>query len=287
MQIRKNGTVKVSRSLGGNITMVLFLALFGLFMVLPLIYTVLCAFKPMNELYLYPPRFFVRNPTWNNFYTMFKLISESRVPFERYLLNSLLTAGGGTVLYIVLSGMAAYPLAKFHFKGKFLIFNIVIWAMLFRTEVTAVPQYILISKLHLLNNYLAIILPALAGSMGVFLMRQFMISFIPDSLIEAARIDGAGEFTIFWRLVMPMVRPAWLTLAIFSFQGLWNITGTQFIYNEEMKMLPIALQQISTAGLARAGAASAISLFLMLPPIILFLICQSSVMETMSTSGIK
>lgn len=256
-------------------------------MVLPLVYTAINAFKPINELYLYPPRFFVRQPTTENFTVMFKLISSMRVPFERYLFNSILIAGVGTVLYVIVSALAAYPLAKHDFKVKGLIVNIVVWAMLFRTEVISIPQYIIISKAGLLNNYLSMILPALAGSMGVFLMRQFMVSFIPDSLIEAAKIDGAGEYRVFARIVMPMVKPAWLTLAIFSFQSMWNTTGVQYIYDEPMKVLPVALQQISTAGLSRAGAASAISLFLIIPPVILFLICQRSVMETMSTSGIK
>lgn len=287
MQIRARKKKKVSRSIGGNVAMFLFLLLFGLFMVLPLVYTAINAFKPINELYLYPPRFFVRQPTTENFTVMFKLISSMRVPFERYLFNSILIAGVGTVLYVIVSALAAYPLAKHDFKVKGLIVNIVVWAMLFRTEVISIPQYIIISKAGLLNNYLSMILPALAGSMGVFLMRQFMVSFIPDSLIEAAKIDGAGEYRVFARIVMPMVKPAWLTLAIFSFQSMWNTTGVQYIYDEPMKVLPVALQQISTAGLSRAGAASAISLFLIIPPVILFLICQRSVMETMSTSGIK
>lgn len=287
VKVHVSAKKKVNRSNGGNFTMLLILLVFGIFTVLPLVYTAVNAFKPINELYLYPPRFFVRRPTVDNFYVMFNLISSMRVPFERYLFNSILVSGIGTLFYVIISAMVAYPLAKHNFRGKILLVNIVIWAMLFRPEVTAIPQYIIISKMGLLNNYLAMILPALAGSMGVFLMRQFMVSFIPDSLIEASKIDGAGEFRIFGSIVMPMVKPAWLTLAIFSFQSLWNTTGVQYIYNEPMKTLPVALQQTSTEGLSRAGAAAAIALFLMIPPIILFLICQSSVMETMSTSGIK
>ncbi len=278
---------KISRSLGGNIAMMGFLLLCGLFMVLPILYTVISAFKPLTELFLYPPRFFVKNPTLDNFSAMSRLVANTRVPFERYLFNSVLVTCVGTVAGIILGALAAYPLAKHQFKGKTFLYNFVVWVMLFRPEVASVPQYIVISRLGLIDHYLSQLVPALAGSMSVFLMRQFMLTFVPDSLLEAARIDGAGEMRTFWTIVMPMTKPAWLTLALFTFQTLWNATGTQFIFTENMKSLPTALRQISSAGLSRAGAASAISLVLMIPPILLFLCTQSAVMETMSTSGIK
>lgn len=278
---------KVSRSLGGNVAMTSFLLLCGLFMVLPIVYTFVSAFKPMTELFLYPPRFFVKNPTLDNFSAMFRLVANTRVPFERYLFNSVLVTVAGTVAGIILGSLAAYPMAKHKFRGRIFLYNFVVWVMLFRPEVSSVPQYIVISELNLIDTYIAQILPALSGSMSVFLMRQFMISSVPDSLLEAARIDGAGELRTFWTIVMPMTKPAWLTLSLFTFQTLWNATGTQYIFTETMKSLPTALKQISSAGLARAGAASAISLVLMVPPIVLFLVTQSSVMETMSTSGIK
>lgn len=278
---------KISRSLGGNIAMMGFLLLCGLFMVLPILYTVISAFKPLTELFLYPPRFFVKNPTLDNFSAMSRLVANTRVPFERYLFNSVLVTCVGTVAGIILGALAAYPLAKHQFKGKTFLYNFVVWVMLFRPEVASVPQYIVISRLGLIDHYLSQLVPALAGSMSVFLMRQFMLTFVPDSLLEAARIDGAGEMRTFWTIVIPMTKPAWLTLALFTFQTLWNATGTQFIFTENMKSLPTALRQISSAGLSRAGAASAISLVLMIPPILLFLCTQSAVMETMSTSGIK
>lgn len=278
---------RMNRSRGGNIAMTSFLLLCGAFMVLPIVYTVISAFKPLTELFLYPPRFFVKNPTLDNFSSMTRLVANTRVPFERYLFNSLLVTGVGTLAGIILGALAAYPLAKHNFKGKLLLYNFVVWVMLFRPEVTSVPQYIVISRLHLIDTYIAQILPALSGSMSVFLMRQFMVTFVPDSLLEAARIDGAGEMRTFWTIVMPMTKPAWLTLALFTFETLWNATGVQYIFTETMKSLPTALKQIAAAGLSRAGAASAISLVLMIPPILLFLCTQSAVMETMSTSGIK
>lgn len=280
-------TNKVSRSVSGNIVVFLLLLFCGCFMVLPLYLTVVNAFKPLSELFVFPPRFYVVHPTTDNFADMLTLIQAMRVPFERYLFNSLFITGAGTVVYIFIASIAAYPLAKHEFSGKILFVNLVIWAMLFRPEVLAIPQYIIISKLNWLNTYLSVIVPALASSMGVFLMRQFMVAFIPTSLLEAAKIDGAGEWRILCKIVMPMVKPAWLTLALFTFQSLWNQTGSSFIYNEEMKVLPTALGQISSGGIGRAGVASAVALFLLIPPVILFVVSQKSVVETMSQSGIK
>ena len=280
-------TKKVNRSIGGNILVFLLLLICGAFMVLPLYLTVVNAFKPLSELFIFPPRFYVVNPTMDNFSDMMTLIQAMRVPFERYLFNSVFITVAGTVIYILLASVAAYPLAKHRFRGKTLFVNLVIWAMLFRPEVLAIPQYIIIANLNWLNSYLAVIVPALASSMGVFLMRQFMEAFIPNSLLEAAKIDGAGEWRILRSIVMPMVKPAWLTLAIFTFQSLWNQTGSTFIYNEEMKVLPTTLGQISSGGIARAGVSSAVALFLLIPPVVLFLFSQKSVIETMSHSGIK
>lgn len=279
-------TKRVSRSLGGNLVVWLFLFLFGVFTALPIIYSVINSFKPINELFLFPPRFFVMNPTLENYLSLFTMQLNSLVPFERYLFNSIFVAVITTVVYIIIASLAAYPLAKHRFTGKTLIMQIVIAAILFRPEVTAMPQYIIISKLHMIDTYWSLIFPALATSFGVFLMIQFM-STIPDEILESATIDGCSEYKAFWKIVMPMVKPAWMTLVIFTFQGIWNTTGVQFIYSENMKMLPTALSQISTAGIARAGIASAVTVVIMIPPIVIFLISQKSVMQTMAHSGLK
>ena len=142
------------------------------------------------------------------------------------------------------------------------------------------------ATLGMIDTYFAIILPYIATPMGLFLMRQFM-GQLPDSMIEAAKLDGASHIRICWQIVMPNVKPAWLTLLIFAFQGAWQITGYSFIYNEALKPIPTVMQQISAAGIARAGVAAAAVVITMLPPIIVFIFCQSSVMETMATSGLK
>ena len=277
---------RVSRSIGGNLTAFVFLVLIGCFMALPIVYAVLNAFKPLNELFLYPPRFFVYNPTWENFSGLFKLQESMLVPIERYTFNSIFVTVAATGGYVIVAALAAYPMAKHRFPCKALLTQFVVFAILFRPEVTGIPQYIIIAKLGMIDTYWAVILPAMATSFGVFLMRQFMEG-IPDEVLESARMDGAGEWFIFARIVMPMVKPAWLTLIIFTFQSIWNTTGVQYLYSENLKMLPVALQQISTAGIGRAGVASAVAVILMLPPVLIFIFSQNAVIETMAHSGLK
>lgn len=278
--------VILSRSKGGTFLIFLFLFLIGAFMVLPLVYVLVTAFKPLNEILAYPPKFFVRHPTLSNFRDLIEITQETWVPFERSLFNSMMLAILGTFIYIIIASLAAYPLAKNKSKWVYIYYQVVVLAILFRPEVTRTPLYIIISRLGLINTYWSLLLPVLAGSFGVFLMRQFMMT-IPDEMIEAARIDGASEFTIFWKLIMPAVKPAWMTLTIFTFKDLWNTGETQYIYEETLKTLTAVMQSISSAGIARAGAGAVVALIMMIPPVVVFIISQSSVMETMATSGIK
>ena len=277
---------KVSRSFGGNMVILVFLTMMGLFTALPILYTIINAFKPINELFIYPPRFFVYKATLDNFKNLIQIGSDMLVPFERYLFNSLFTTCFGTAAYILVASFAAYPLAKHEFPGKTLILQVIIWAILFRPEVASIPQYTLIANLRLVNTYGAIILPALAGSFGVFLLRQFILG-VPDEILESARIDGCGEIRSFYKIVLPSIKPALLTLMIFTFQSMWNSTGVQYIFSENLKMLPVALQQLSSAGLSRAGVSSAVAVFLLVPPVFMFILCQNSVIDTMAHSGLK
>ena len=277
---------RISRSAGGNFLVALFLLLLGAFMLLPIYYTVVNSLKPIHELFLFPPRLYVTSPTLDNFRGLIRIQGQAPVPFERYAFNSLFVTVAATGGFMLVASMAAYPLAKHRFPGKKVILQLVVFAILFRTEVTAVPQYILMVKTRLIDTYAALILPALATSFGVFLMTQFAEG-IPEEILESARIDGAKEIPLFFRMVPPMVRPAWLTLGIFTFTSVWSTTGTQFIYSEELKMLPAMLAQIGGAGLSRAGVSAAVSVLLMVPPVVMFLFCQRSVIETMAHSGLK
>lgn len=276
----------LSRSTGGTVAIFIFLAIMGSFMLLPLIYVIVTAFKPLSEILAYPPKFFVREPTLNNFIDLIEITQETWIPFERSLFNSLSLAVVGTIVYIFIASMAAYPLAKNKSKYVGFIYQVVVLAILFRPEVTRTPLYIIMSRMGLINTVWSLLLPVMAGSFGVFLMRQFMMT-VPNEMLEAARVDGAGEFTIFGKLVMPMVKPAWMTLAIFTFKDLWNTGESQYIYEESLKTLTAVMQSISSAGIARAGAGAAVALVMMIPPVVVFVISQSSVMETMATTGIK
>ncbi|MBQ8753237.1 MAG: carbohydrate ABC transporter permease, partial [Clostridia bacterium] len=228
---------RLSRSVGGTLLLLVFILAIGFVMALPLVYTVVTAFKPINELFLYPPRFFVQNPTGDNFIQMMSIVNNSWVPFSRYLFNSVFVSLVGTTAYIFIASMAAYPLAKHAFPGHKAFSSLLVWAILFRSEVTAIAVYIILAWLGMINTYWSLLLPTLAGSFGVFLMQQFMVSF-PNSVLEAARIDGAGEWRIFGSIVMPSVKPGWITLIIFTFQSFWNATATNYIYDEELRMLP-------------------------------------------------
>ena len=279
-------TKRVSRSAAGNVTVIIFLLIFGVFMILPLYYMVVSALKPTSELFYFPPKFYVIKPTLRNFLTLIKFQAQSDVPFERYLFNSVFVTVVSTVGYVLLASMAAYALSKHKFPLKNAITKSVVFAILFRPEVTSVPLYILMVKAHIIDNYWALILPAMSGSFGVFLLQQFLDN-VPNEMIEAARIDGASEFVIYRKLIMPMLKPAWMTVVIFTFISIWNTTAAQFIYSEDMKMLPAMLSSLSTAGITRAGVAAAVGVLMMFPSVVIFLLSQNSIVETMAHSGLK
>lgn len=275
------------RSVGGNIAVYLILTVVGIFFSLPLVYAIVTALKPIDELFLFPPKFFVRNPTMDNFSDLIELCANGRIPFTKYLFNSVFISVTFTLLQVLISSAAAYPLAKTDFPGKQIYFKIIVTALLFTTTVTQLPVYIILSKLNLIDTYWALILPPLGGTMGVFLMKQFMEQ-IPQGIIEAAHIDGCNEFQAFFKIIIPNVKPAWLTLIIFAFQSIWNTQSGTLIFREDLRPLPTMINQIVIGnGIARAGAGSAATVFLMLPPIILFIITQSGVMETMASAAIK
>lgn len=277
---------KLNRSFAGNALLFVVMGIFGALMAIPLVMIVNNALKPMEELFQYPPKLFVRNPTLENFADLFVAMNSTWVPFSRYLMNTVIITLGGTVGHVIFASLAAYPLAKHNFRGKNFLFQMVVLSLMFSWTVTQIPNYMIISWLHINNTHAALILPACAYGMGLYLMKQFMEQ-IPNALLESARLDGAGEFRVFMKIVMPNVKPAWMTLAIFQFQQMWGNTGGLFLRDEELKPLQYALQQITAGGAARAGAAAAVTFVIAAVPIIFFLICQNNVLETMTTSGMK
>ncbi|MGF7143065.1 ABC-type glycerol-3-phosphate transport system permease component [Anaerotaenia torta] len=283
----KKGKKQLNRSRLGNTGVYIILTILGLFMLLPMIYTVSSSLKPLDELWVFPPRFLVRNPTGENFKELFRVLSGSVVPFSRYLFNTALISVVGTAGHVILASMCAYALAKHRFPGSNLMFQVIVITLLFNATVTRIPNFMIMTWLHLLDNYASLILPAFGSTLGLYLMKQFMEQMLNDSLLEAARMDGAGEWRIFSRIAMPMVKPAWLTLIIFSFRDLWNIGGTTYIHTEELKTLNYAMSQILAGGIARAGVGGAAAVVMMIVPVSVFILTQSNVVETMGASGMK
>lgn len=279
-------TRRLNRSLGGDVFLFLLLMVFGFFSAYPLIMTASNAFKPLDELFLFPPRLFPRNITFDNFRDLSELIGNSWVPFSRYFFNTILITAIGTIGHVIIASMAAFPLAKYKFPGRGIFFTLVVYSLMFAPQVTATPNYIIISKIGLINSPTAIILPAIASSLGLYLMKQFM-SQIPDDLIESAKIDGASDYRIFFQIVMPLVKPAWLTLIILLFQRLWITDGGSVIFNEELKPLSYALRQIAQGTIERAGTIAAVAFIMMIVPVTFFIISQSRIVETFSHSGMK
>ena len=286
LRTRKHKVV-LARSAGGDAGISVILVILGAFMFLPMVYVVMQSLKPLDELWMYPPRFYVMSPTLKNFKDLFTLMNISWVPFSRYIFNTVLVSVAGTAGHLFLASLAAYALAKIKFPGRDLMFQTVQMSLMFNATVTAITSFILMSALHWLDSYWALIVPAWCSSLGLYLMKQFMDTNVNDSVLESARLDGAKELKIFWVIAMPMVKPAWLTLIIYSFQGLWNAGASMYIYSEQYKSFNYAIGQILAGGIKRAGAGAASLVVMMLVPIIIFIISQSNIIETMGSSGMK
>ncbi len=275
-----------NRSIGGDVGIYVLLVLVAVAMGFPLVFAIGSSLKPLDELFRFPPTVLPRHPTLDNFSDLIVTLGQSWVPFSRYLLNTVFITFVGTAGHLIIASMAAFVLAKYDFPGGKLFFGVATTFLMFSGYVTGIPNYLIMSRLRMIDTYWALILPAFAAPIGLFMMKQFMDG-LPTALIEAAHIDGAGEFRIFWSIVMPNVKPAWLTMIIFSVQGLWNNPASTVIYSEEKKTLVYALSQIQAGGIARTGQAAAVTVVVMAVPILIFILSQSQILETMASSGIK
>ena len=283
----RNHKVVFARSKTGDAGITFLLAILGVFMILPMYYCVIQAFKPLDELWMFPPRFYVVHPTGKNFKDLFTLMSGNMVPFSRYIFNTVFTSLAGTAGHLFVASLAAYALAKIKFPGGTFMFKTIQTSLMFHQTVTALCSFILMSAFHMIDTYWAIIIPAWGSTLGLYLMKQFMESNVNDSVLESARLDGASEWRTFWVIAMPMVKPGWLTLIVYSFQGLWNQGSSIYIHSEQLKSLNYAIGQITAGGIRRAGASAAATVVMMLVPIIVFVISQSNIIETMGSSGMK
>ncbi len=278
---------KYTHSRLGNFTYFFFLILAGAFSMLPFIYCICTAFKPLDELLVFPPRFFVHRPTVENFVILPTLIEKLRVPLSRYIFNTVFITFAGTALHIIVASMAAYVLAKTNIKFKKAIFAVVQLSLLYNAYTLEVPRYLIYSNMKIIDTLWVYILPAIPSTTGVFLIKQYMDSSVPDSLFEAARIDGAGPVSIYFKIVMPIIKPAWMTLMLLSFQSLWSAMPSGTVFSEKLKTLPYVLSSITAGGIARAGSAMAATVLMIIPPIIILVISQTNVVETMGSAGMK
>lgn len=278
---------RYTRSKGGNFVFFFLLALAGLFTLLPMIYMIVTSLKPLDELLIFPPRFFVQRPTLSNYAALPALLSSMKIPLSRYIFNSVFVSVIVTFFQIIFGSMAAFVLSKCRIRGAVVFFLIVQFSLLYNGQTLGIPQYIIFAKMGIINTYWVYILPSLQSSMSVFLFKQYMDDSIPDALLEAAKIDGANLFHIYWRIVMPNIKPAWITVCLFGFQAIWAVQPAGTIFDESLRTLPSILSQISAGGLARAGSSMAASVLLMLPPVLVYIVSQSRVMETMSSAGMK
>ena len=271
-----------NRSIAGDIVIYLLLALVAVAMAFPLVF--------LDELFRFPPPVCPSHPTMDNFSDLFVTMGQSWVPFSRYLVNTVIITAVGTFGHLVVAGMAAFVLSKYEFPGSRLFFMLATTFLMFASGVvTDIPNYLILSRLGMVDTYWALILPAFAAPIGLFLMKQFMDG-LPTALIEAATIDGASRFRVFWSIVMPNVKPAWLTMIIFSVQSLWNNNGSTLIYSEAKKPIVYALQQIqggTVTNIARTGQMAAANVIIVAVPVLIFIFSQSRILETMASSGIK
>ncbi len=279
--------VVLNRSAGGDTGITIMLTLLGLFMFIPMYYVVIQSFKPLDELFMFPPKFYVVNPTIDNFTDLFTLMSDSWVPFSRYIFNTVFITICGTLGNLIFASMAAYSLAKLRFPGRNFIFQLIVTSLMFHSTVNTVTHFIILSSFGWIDTYLSIIVPSMATTMGLYLMKQFMETSVPDTVLESARLDGASEFRTYLTIAMPMVKPAWLTLMIECFKNLWNSGASVYVHSEQLKTFNYAIGQILSGGIARSGAGAASTIIMLMVPILVFVFNQSQIIETMGSSGMK
>ena len=283
LRVRKHAVV-LNRSVAGDGGITFILVIMAIFMFLPMWYLIVNSLKPLGEMNLTPPRFYVMKPTLKNYIDLFTNINATWVPISRYIFNTVFISVGATVGCLVFGSMAAYSISKIRFPGYNFVMNLIIYSLMISSTVSGLTNFIIYVKLGWLNTYTISIVPVWASTLGLYLVKNFMDANVSDEMIEAARIDGATEFFIYLRIVMPLVKPAWLTLIITTFQQVWNAGASGYVWSEQLKTFNAAIAQVITVS---AGAGSASIVLMMSVPIIMFIITQSQIVETMASSGMK
>jgi ABC-type glycerol-3-phosphate transport system permease component len=277
---------KRNRKAYGDVFMLAIIGVLAAFSFIPLLMSINMSLKPINELFYYPPRVFAEHPTFDNFRMLFSLMKTTWVPFERYAFNTLFITVATTTGHVLLASMAAYPMAKLKIPLVKLFNSMILLSLMFVAAINDIANYLTISLFGWLNTYWAVIIPSMGAALGLFIMKNYMTT-IPDTLIESARIDGCSEGAIYWRIIMPMSKPAWLTVVILMFQQIWSQNNSQYVYDEQLKTLPYALTQITSGGMIRIGAAQAVGVLMLIIPAAVFMFNQTRIINTMAFSGIK
>ncbi len=276
--------VVLNRSKGGDVGITIMLILLGALMFLPMWYLLIESLKPLGERNITPPLLYVMKPTAQNFIDLFSNINSTWVPISRYLFNTIIISVSATFGCLVFGSLTAYALSKIKFPGRVAMFKMIQWSLMISSTITGITNFFIFIWLGWLNTYWISIIPVWASTLGLYLMKQFIDANVSDEMIEAARIDGAGEFRIYWQIVMPLVKPAWLTLLVTTFQQVWNAGASTYVWSEQLKTFNSAIASISGVSV---GASSAGSVVMMSVPIIIFIINQSQIVETMASSGMK
>lgn len=282
---------KSKRSFWGNVILGVFLIALAALFFFPVLYMISQSLKPMNEMFIFPPKIWVKNPTLDNYRDFLNVLANTVVPFARYMFNTVIVVVIGSAGHIILASLCAYPLAKYRFPGSKFINQLIVYSLMFNATVTMIPNFLTIANLGFLDTQAAIIIPGFASTLGLYLMKNFMEQ-IPDSLLEAAQIDGAGYARIHFKIVMPIVKPAIVTAFIMVFQSFWTNTGDKFIYTEAKKGFAYMVSQLANGkvngmGASYAGISAAAAVIMFAVPLIVFLIMQNNVVSTMATSGMK
>ena len=283
LRTRKH-VVVLNRSVGGDTGITILLIILGAFMFLPMWYMIVNSLKPLGEMNMTPPKFYVMKPTLKNYIDLFTNINATWVPMSRYIFNTIIISVMATFGCLVFGSLAAYSLSKVRFPGYKFINNLIVYSLMISSTVSGLTNFIIYVALGWLNTYTISIVPVWASTLGLYLMKNFIDANVSDEMIEAARIDGAVELKIYWSIVMPLVKPAWLTCVITTFQSVWNAGASGYVWSEQLKTFNSA---ISTVLSSAPGAGSAATVVMASVPIIMFLVSQSQIVETMASSGMK
>ncbi len=283
LRVRKHAVV-LNRSVGGDTGIAVILVIMAIFMFLPMWYTIVNSLKPLGELNMTPPRFYVIKPTFKNYIDLFTNINATWVPISRYIFNTIFISVCSTTGCLILGSMSAYAISKVRFPGYNFVMNLIVYSLMISSTVTGITNFFIYVFLGWLNTYTISIVPVWASTLGLYLMKNFIDDGISDEMIEAARIDGAKEFYIYFNIVMPLVKPAWLTLIVTTFQQVWNAGASGYVWSEQLKTFNSAINTVISVS---QGAGSAAIVLMMAVPITVFVISQSNIVETMASSGMK